>query len=260
MFSHFKWLRYECPAIFFLCLALRVSVFMLLLQKLIVHKLAHAGLCALTLLLCEIPLLLRLFGFYTPPLFELIVTLFAMSANIFGEIFEFYLIFPFWDSVLHFIWGFLAALFGISFFEAISNNSEWTASLSPMLFALLALSFAALTSVFWEIFEYGMDCIFLTDMQKDCYLSSVNSILLNPAGVNVPVREEISSVVINGSAWISYIDIGLNDTMSDILFNTFGSLISSVMLFFGCRRGKTPVVFLLLAPRRLYSGKDDTSP
>lgn len=257
LFSHYRTLHRESPSVFYCLLILKALVTALMLQKLLAHKMVHAGLCFLTLLLYEIPLLLRLFRMYTPPLFQITVALFATAANICGEMFEFYLTIPLWDSMLHIIWGFLASIVGVAFFDILSRRNGAIFSFSPGFLLMLALSFAGLTSIVWELFEYGMDTFFATDMQKDCYLSVVNSLLLNPDGINVPVSEAIETVAVNGSIWNGYIDIGLHDTMTDILLNTIGSLFSSLFIYFGQRKSRSALMFRSLMPRPLQTRKDD---
>ena len=59
-------------------------------------------LCALTLLLLVIPSLLQVtFRVELPTTLEIIILIFIFAAEILGEIREFYLIFPFWDTALH---------------------------------------------------------------------------------------------------------------------------------------------------------------
>ena len=43
-----------------------------------------------------------------PNAMEIVIFLFIFSAEILGEIQEFYIVFPFWDDMLHTINGFLA--------------------------------------------------------------------------------------------------------------------------------------------------------
>ena len=65
-------------------------------------------LCILTLLLLVIPSLAQItFKVELPTALEIIILVFIFSAEILGEISEFYLVFPFWDTVLHTLNGFL---------------------------------------------------------------------------------------------------------------------------------------------------------
>ena len=75
--------------------------------------------------------------------------------------------------------------------------------------------------VLWEFFEFGMDQFFGTDMQKDFLVSAINSVTLNPDGLNSVVHLPVESLVVNGQDWMQfpggYIDIGLIDTMKDLM-------------------------------------------
>ena len=52
--------------------------------------------------------------------------------------------------------------------------------------------------VLWEFFEFFADYFLKLDMQKDTVIHSINSVLLNPDGVNVPYHiKGITSTVVN---------------------------------------------------------------
>ena len=84
--------------------------------------------------------------------------------------------------------------------------------------------------VLWEFFEFTADQVMHTDMQKDYVVHEVNSVSLNPDGLNVPVHVQIESVIVNGEDWTEqlggYLDIGLIDTMKDLMVNFIRSTAS----------------------------------
>lgn len=162
-----------------------------------------------------------------PDSLSIVYVVMLFSANILGELVELYILLPVWDSLLHFISGFFIALLGCSLYELMTGETP-----KPLPAALFAFMSAIVFSVLWEYFEYFMDSVFHTDMQKDRLLSSVSSILLNPDGINVSVTREAGSVIVNGEVWPGYIDIGLHDTMNDMLIASLGALIASVFCFF----------------------------
>jgi hypothetical protein len=51
---------------------------------------------------------------------------------------------------------------------------------------MVAFCFSMTIGVLWEFFEFGMDVIFRTDMQKDTILPVISSVVFNPEGKNVP--------------------------------------------------------------------------
>jgi hypothetical protein len=94
--------------------------------------------------------------------------------------------------------------------------------------------------VLWEFFEYGMDVVFLTDMQKDTVVHTLSTVGLRPDG-GIRVLRNVSAVTINGELLPidGYLDIGLHDTMADLFVNFIGAVLFSVLGYFYIRhRGK----------------------
>ena len=243
MLRRYRRLRREDRGLYCFHLILRAAVACLLGWKLLRRQWGHAGLCTLTLALFGIPTLAELAHLSFPPLLEVIITLFAASANIGGEMFELYLRFPWWDSVLHLLWGFLGAVFGYAFLK-LAQKGE----LTPLSALIGALGFSALTSVCWEFFEYFMDTVFRMDMQKSAWVTTVSSLLLNPAGTNQTVTMEAERVLVNGEAWPGLLDIGLRDTMSDLTLNFAGSLPAGVLALLDARPGRSGRILRWLTP------------
>lgn len=86
-----------------------------------------------------------------------------------------------------------------------------------------------------EMFEFGMDTFTGLDMQKDTVIQSITSVTLDPTNSNIPITiDNIQSVMINGEELGvgGYLDIGLIDTMEDLIVNFIGALIFSIFGFF----------------------------
>jgi hypothetical protein len=174
-----------------------------------------------------------------PDTLEVIILLFIFSAEILGEINAYYLIFPYWDTTLHTLNGFLAAAIGLSLIDILNKNDKFAISLSPVFVALVAFCFSMTIGVVWELFEFSMDQFLGFDMQKDTYLTAFQSVLLNKQGLNVPVKVNVESLIINGEPWKAYIDLGLIDTMLDLLVNFIGAAVFSIFGFLYIKhRGK----------------------
>ena len=95
--------------------------------------------------------------------------------------------------------------------------------------------------VLWEFFEFSMDWFFAMDMQKDWIVPVINSVKLNPTGANVPIHVDIQSVVINVETWNlgGYLDIGIVDTMKDLMVNFVGAVVfSAIGILYLKRRGE----------------------
>ena len=216
----------------FVYVALRLLVVIVLISEIFNMNYNNVFLCVLTLILFMVPSFLnKRLNIVMPETLEIIVLLFIFGAGILGEINQYYLIFDRWDDMLHIINGFLCAAIGFSLVDILNRNEKITFSLSPFFVAMVAFCFSMTVGVIWEFFEFGMDTFFQMDMQKDTIITSISSVLFNPEGKNVPLVLPIKSVIINGIPWNygGYIDIGLHDTMSDLLVNFMGAVIFSII-------------------------------
>lgn len=198
----------------------------------------------LTLVLFMVPLFIdRHLGIDIPPLLETIIYLFIFSAEILGEINSFYTRIPYWDTMLHTLNGFLMAAIGIALVDILNRSDKFAFQLSPLFVAVVAFCFSMTVGVLWEFFEFGMDWFFGTDMQKDFLVTQIHSVLLNPSGLNHVVSVPVESLAVNGQDWMQfpggYVDIGLIDTMKDLIVNFIGAVVFSIIGYFYVKtRGK----------------------
>ena len=227
---------------FLVYVTLRVLVIVMMVLQLLNRNYENVFLCALTLLLLIMPSLVQItFKVELPTTLEIIILLFIFAAEILGEISEFYLVFPFWDSVLHTLNGFLAAI-GFSLVDLLNRSERTVFNLSPVFTAIVAFCFSMTIGVVWEFFEFGMDQIGGYDMQKDTVIHTIRSVALDPAGRNVPyVINHIKETAVNGAelGLGGYLDIGLIDTMNDLFVNFVGAVLFSIIGYFYVKsRGK----------------------
>ena len=192
--------------------------------------------CVLSLVLLAMPTLIeKQLAIDIPPMMEAIIYCFIYAAEIMGEINSFYTIIPGWDTMLHTLNGFLAAAVGLSLIDLLNRSERFDLHLSPVFVALISFCFSMTIGVLWEFFEFGMDRIFLTDMQKDTVVNVISSVSLNPDGVNKAViLRDITDTAVNGQSLGlgGYLDIGLIDTMKDLLVNFIGAVVFSVFGYF----------------------------
>lgn len=197
-------------------------------------------LCLLSLILLIIPIIIqRKLEITLPNTLEITIYLFIFSAEILGEVNNFYHLIPYWDTILHTLNGFLATAVGFSLIDLLNKNSK-KFNLSPVYLCLVAFSFSMTIGVLWEFFEYVADKFFMLDMQKDEIITEISSVTLDEAHSNNPVIiDEITKTIIynqNGEQIkiISngYLDIGLNDTMKDLFVNFIGAIIFSSFSYF----------------------------
>lgn len=218
---------------------LRVLVILCLFLEIFRGNLNNAFLCLLSLILFLMPYFIeKRFKIDLPNTLEIIMMLFIFSAEILGEINNFYGIIPYWDSILHTLNGFLAAAVGFALFDLLNDKIE-SIHLSPLFLTITAFCFSMTIGVLWEFFEYGMDRYFKMDMQKDEIINSINSVEINKEKINVPIMIDNieysiiysldeNDLLLETKIENGYLDIGLNDTMKDMFVNFIGAFIFSI--------------------------------
>lgn len=238
----------ENPRLAAVYFILRLLVILMLVAQILHGNFENAFLCVLTLFLFTLPSFLeRAIRIEIPNTLEVIILLFIFAAEILGEIRAYYITFPYWDTMLHTLNGFLCAAIGFSLLDILNRNERLTFSLSPVYLALVAFCFSMTIGVLWEFFECTMDQLFLLDMQKDTIVHSIGSVMLDPTGGNHPVAiHDITDVIVvtaDGSQiplWLGgYLDIGILDTMKDLFVNFIGAVVfSTIGYFYVKNRGK----------------------
>ncbi len=237
-------------------MVLRFLVLVTLVLEILDRDYENAFVCVLTLILFVMPSILeRKLRMDLPDTLEIILLVFIFAADILGEIREFYVLVPHWDTVLHTINGFLFAAVGFSIVNLLNEDKHVSMSLSPLCMAVVAFCFSMTIGVLWEFFEWSADCLLGFDMQKDTVVQSISSVKLHPEGLN-------ETVVINGitdtilvladgtqvSLGIGgYLDIGIMDTMKDLLVNLIGAVVFSFFGYFYVRskgEGKIARMFI----------------
>lgn len=250
----------EHKSSFIVYMVLRAMVILVMVLQILNRNFENVFLCVLTLLLLTIPGFLQVqFRIEFPSTLEIIMLLFIFAAEILGEIREFYIIYPFWDTMLHTLNGFLAAAIGFSLVDLLNRSEKAKFALSPAYLAVVAFCFSMTIGVVWEFFEFGMDQFLGYDMQKDTVVHHISSVMLDPNGANVVhTISGIQDVVINGESLGlgGYLDIGLMDTMKDMFVNFIGAAVFSVLGFFYVKsRGKGTLARKFI-PRRKKEGHD----
>jgi len=196
----------------------------------------------LALVLFMIPQMVdKKLGVTIPVGLESVILIFIFAAEILGEINAFYEKIPVWDSILHTTNGFLMAAIGFALIDMFNRSEKFSVKMSPYFVAFVAFCFSMTVGVLWEFFEFGMDHFFGTDMQKDWIVSAINSVKLDPTGGNTPVHLAVKTVAVNGKdlGLGGYLDIGLIDTMKDLMVNFVGAVVFSVIgVFYLKNRGR----------------------
>ena len=209
--------------------------------------------CLLTLVLLLLPSILeRKLGVRLPAGLEITVVFFIFAAEILGEIACFYVTVPFWDKALHTTSGFIYAAVGYSMADVLNRHKKVSFELSPLFLALVAFCFSMTIGAVWEIFEFSVDNLFHKDMQKDTVIQQITSVALDPTNRNIPITiSNIQDVVVNGESLGlgGYLDIGLYDTMGDLIVNLIGAVVFSVIGYFHQKHRKKSIVTQLFVPQ-----------
>lgn len=223
----------------FVYLLLRTLVIIVMIRQIILKEYSNVFYCILSLVLFIIPSMIqKKFKITLPSALEIIILCFIFAAEILGEINSFYIVIPHWDTVLHTLNGFLAAGIGFSLVDILNKNID-SINLSPIFVAIVAFCFSMTIGVLWEFVEYGADNILKLDMQKDKIVQRISSVTLDETKKNKSIvvdnikytviySEDKDGQIIETMIPDGYLDIGLNDTMKDLMVNFVGAISFSI--------------------------------
>ncbi|MBE5747596.1 MAG: DUF2238 domain-containing protein [Clostridiales bacterium] len=179
----------------------------------------------------------RLFRFRVQPVLYVFIIVYTVCPLL-GSSYNFYLQFFWWDDVLHGFAGLAFAMFGAYLPYILNKKRRPTLAIS----ALMAFVFSLAVSGVWEFIEFGFDSLFGTDMQKDTWLTDMRpSYLLGkllglPEGTISSGHLVITMTITYPDGSVQVIDkiagcwdIGLIDTMHDMLIETLGALIYTIV-------------------------------
>jgi hypothetical protein len=128
---------------------------------------------------------------------EITAVIFIYATLFLGEIHGYYQKYIWWDVALHGLSAFAFGLIGFTVMYILYRGDKIKAR--PITIALFAFSFAVMIGALWEIFEFSMDQIFGTNLQKS----------------------------------------GLIDTMADLIVDVVGALLASIIGFVYLKTNKT---------------------
>ncbi len=220
-------------------LILRFLVILCMVEQSLKGNWNNVFMCFVTLILFTVPTIAsRTFKVKLPTTLEIIVYLFIFSAEILGEIQNFYGIFKHWDTMLHTLNGFLAAAIGFSLIDILNRNERFHIKMTPIFVSLVAFCFSMTIGVLWEFGEFAVDRYLDKDSQKDRIVTKISSVELNNENKNEPViidNIKKTKIYSNNSKITTieggYLDIGIIDTMKDLFVNFIGAVVFSVLGF-----------------------------
>lgn len=246
-------------------LVLRALVILAFIRQLMLGEWGNAFLCLLSLILFLVPFFIETkFKITIPSTLEIIILCFIFSAEILGEINNFYVTIPHFDTILHTINGFLCAGVGFSLIDLLNENSK-SIQLSPLFVGVVAFCFSMTIGVLWEFFEFGCDQLIGTDMQKDKIVNKITTVNLDEERNNSPIMvDEINKVILYDidnvelATFDGYLDIGIIDTMKDLLVNFIGAVCFSIFGYlYILNRGKYKFVNHFIPTRKLKVIKEE---
>lgn len=162
--------------------------------------------CVMALLCINIPMILeKKFKLCIPNYISITLYIFLFSHFVLGEIFRVYDHSMIFDKIQHTASGVIMSLIGFSIIFMLNKLNPDKMKLSPFFIVLFTFCFTMTTEYVWELFEYSMDRIFNTNMQRwtDGVLETLED-------------GSVISAIPYGS--------GLKDTMGDMGVNIIGCL------------------------------------
>ena len=148
----------------------------------------------------------------------ILYALFLYCAIYLGEVRAFYYNVKNWDTILHTFSGAMLGALGFSFITFLNKTDLVLRNLSPCFVATFSFCFAVTLGVVWEIYEFTADGILHTNMQK--------------FGLE------------DGTPFAGR--LALMDTMKDLIVDTIGAAVMSVIGYFSLKYQKGWVEKLLL--------------
>lgn len=235
----------ENKASYVVWVILQILVIGTLVRHLMMGDLHSAFVCLLTLALFLAPVLVKTtFRVKIPATLEILVLCFIFSAEILGEINNYYMRIPGWDTILHTLNGFAAAGVGLSLMIMVDEGSQ-RIRMTAGFTALMAFCFSMTVGVVWEFGEYFADSYLGRDSQRDTYVEAIRTSALDETKTNtVIVIEGIERTVLYGKngevvgEFDGYLDVGMHDTMKDLLVNAAGAAVFCVFGYFYVKYGR----------------------
>lgn len=174
--------------------------------------------CAGGLIVMFLPALVhRRWAISVPSRMQIGYFVFLYAAIYLGEVRSFYYRFPFWDNILHFLSGVMLGTLGFFLVQLLNDSERRRVALSPAFVAFFAFCFAVACGVVWEIYEFTIDGVFGTNMQK--FVTDTGQVLIG--------RDALA------------------DTMGDLILDSTAALIVAVAGYLSLRRAGVAAAHLV---------------
>ena len=144
--------------------------------------------CLLGIAAIVLPLrLIRQKTLQIPRVMLVLYIAFLYCAIFLGEVRSFYYAVPHWDTILHTMSGAMLGALGFSMIAIFNNAERIPLNLSPVFIAVFAFCFALAMGAVWEIYEFTMDSVFGTNMQK--YMLDNGTALIGQAALQDTMKD-----------------------------------------------------------------------
>ena len=108
----------------------------------------------------------RRFRVNIPPEFQVLAVVFVFASLFLGEIQSYYARIWWWDIALHTSSGLLMGILGFLLVYVLNESKHVDVHMRPRFVAMFAFLFAVTVGTLWEVFEFSMDQLAGTNMQK----------------------------------------------------------------------------------------------
>lgn len=133
--------------------------------------------------------------------FDMVIVVFMYLSVFIGETFDAYERFFWWDAMLHTASGVVLGFGGFLLLYILYRQGRLKTS--PFIIAMFTFSFGVALGGVWEIFEFAVDSIFGTSMQKsglvdtmwDLIVDAIGSLAVSIAGYHVIKRDEGTGIL-----------------------------------------------------------------
>lgn len=202
---------------------------------------AHVRDCLIALSYIAVVPVFYLFEYFLHIRAGLPFTLFILIYCVFcflGASFNFYTLIPFLDDILHMGWGVLFTALGFCIIKSLMGEPETGKQFAA--YIIFSVGFCMILSILWEIYEFATDSIMPNfDMQEDTIVDHIHSFMLNQP------YDHLHTWQVEGIAYTKlfdaegnligeisggYLDLGLIDTMMDLIWCLIMTVLFTVVL------------------------------
>ena len=201
---------------------------------------ANVWICIVTVFMVLLPVAVEVLLRFRMRFYSFLIAITYTVCPLIGEAWKMYFLTSWWDKFLHLLGGFVFAVVGIHIFRSLGVKAD--DAKKRFLCFLFAFCFSMTLSVVWEFTEYAVDVFAGTDMQTDTVVHEINSYTLGEDPRTLEKTGEIEDASVGGKdlGVGGYLDIGLHDTMIDMLVEGAGALATSAVHL--ASRGKIRLV------------------